>query len=352
MFRTFSIFPPEASNFAVDVDLLLAFEVGVSVLFTLLIAAGVIYFALRYRRRSQYDVPPPVPSPMMLEVTWTVIPFMIMLVMFFWGGEIYVRAKRPPEHAIEIQVIGKQWMWKIQHSNGAREINALHIPMGQPVRLIMASQDVIHDFGIPAFRVKQDVLPGSFTDEWFTATELGEFHFYCDQYCGAEHAKMVGTVVVMDPQKYAQWLAGASGDEPPANAGSRLFVTYGCNACHGTRGPTLAGLYDHDVQLDDGSLVKADEAYLRESIIEPAAKVVKGYPTIMPSYRAQLSEEQIMQLVEYIKSLGAARSDKGVMLAPATQPVNGQSPDRVPNFPPARQPPWIGQPPGAPGKSP
>ena len=343
MDKTFRLFPPQYSNFSTSVDLLFAFEMAVAVFFTLLIAATIIFFALKYRRRHPDEVPPRLPSPLMLEVTWSVVPFLIMLVMFFWGSALYAHMKRPPLHAMEINAIGKQWMWKFQHPNGAREINDLHVPVGQPVRLVMASQDVIHSMGLPGFRLKQDVVPGTYSTLWFTATQVGEYHLFCDQYCGAEHARMVGRVIAMEPEKYQAWLAGIPVDEPPASVGRRLFISYGCNMCHGERGPTLAGLYGRQVQLDDGSTVTADEDYLRESIIEPAAKVVKGFPTIMPSFRGQLSEEQLNALIAYLKSIGAATNNKGVMIAPSTQPTNGQTPDRVPNFPPARQPPWVGQ---------
>lgn len=338
---SFRIFPRQASTIARDVDHLFYFLMGVSVFFTLLILVVVVYLALRYRRKSQDEFPSQEVHNNALEITWTIVPFLIMLVMFFWGASVYSEMKRPPQNAIVINVIGKQWMWKAQHMNGVREIDELHVPVGQPIKLMMASQDVIHDFFIPAFRVKQDVVPGSFSSEWFVATKPGRYHFFCSQYCGAEHAKMIGTVIAMEPGEFQAWLAGVPPGVPPAAAGAQLFQTYGCAACHGQRAPTLAGLYGTMVTLDNGEKVLADEDYLRESIIEPAAKVVAGFPPIMPSYRGQLSEEQLMDLVAYIQSLGASAAESGVRVTPSTQPVNGQSPDRVPNFPPARQPPEI-----------
>jgi cytochrome c oxidase subunit II len=340
MDESFRLFPEEASNLARDADHLFYYLMGVSIFFTSLIFVFVVYFALRYRRKSDNEFPPIVPSPLPIEITWSVVPFILMMVMFFWGTSVYVKMKKPPADGMQINVIGKQWMWKVQHPNGAREINELHVPTGRPVRLMMASQDVVHSFFIPAFRIKQDVIPGSFVTQWFVATKPGVYHLFCSQYCGAEHSKMIGRVVVLRPEEYESWLAGAPPDDAPAVAGARLFTTYGCNACHGARAPTMAGLYGSRVQLDNGSFVIADDQYLRESIIEPGAKVVAGYPPIMPTYRGQLSEEQLMDLVAYIKSVGAgASTEGGVRPLPATQPVNGFSPDRAPNYPPARQPP-------------
>ena len=327
------------------VDLLFFFELAVSAFFVMLIAGLVVYFSIKYRRRSDDEIPPYTPPNPMIEAMYFIVPFLIMLVMFFWGGYVYVRAKQPPANAMQINVIGKQWMWKVQHPEGPREINALHIPIGRPIKLEMTSQDVIHDFGIPAFRIKQDVLPGYYSTEWFVATTPGEYHIFCDQYCGDLHSKMIGTVVAMEPAAYQAWLAGTIPNEPPAVSGARLFQSYGCAACHGQRAPTLAGLYMSKVKLDDGREVIADDDYLRESIVEPAAKLVAGYGPIMPTFRGQLTEEQIFDLIEYIKSLGAAMNNAIPGASPAgpqTQPagpVNGYRPDLLPDQPPARQPP-------------
>lgn len=338
----FRLFPEQASTLAPRVDALIYYVLGVSVFFTLLILALIVYFVVKYRRRSPDEFPRHDVQSMKLEITWCVIPFILMLVMFFWGTNLYAWMKRPPENAMTIYVLGKQWMWKLQHPEGVREINALHVPVGQRVKLIMGSQDVIHSFFVPAFRIKQDVVPGVFTSEWFTATKPGRYHLFCSQYCGAEHANMIGEVIAMEPAEYQAWLSGAPQDIAPAAAGQRLFSSMGCGACHGERGPTLAGLYLSKVPLDDGRTVVADENYLRESIIEPTAKIVAGYPAIMPSYRGQLSEEQIVDLVAYIKSLGAAAGPDGVRTLPSTQPANGQPPSALPDYPPARQPPEIG----------
>jgi cytochrome c oxidase subunit II len=337
----FRIFPDQASQMAWDVDILFFFELAVSVFFVALIAGLVAYFALKYRRRSENDVPAYTPPSPMLEATYIVIPFGLMMIMFFWGGYVYVEAKRPPPNAMQINVIGKQWMWKIQHPEGPREINSLHVPTGRAVKLVMTSQDVIHDFGLPEFRIKQDVIPGSYSTEWFTANRPGVYHLFCDQYCGALHSKMIGTVTVMEPHAYQAWLAGAIPDQPPAVVGAQLYQSYGCSACHGVRAPTLAGLYMTKVRVyENGSAqpreVVADETYLHESIVEPASKVVEGFGPIMPSFQGQLSEEQIFDLIEYIKSLGPDQAHPGPA---ATQPVNGYRPDLMPNEPPARVPP-------------
>ena len=349
------IFPDSAATQAWRTDLLFFFELTISVLFVLLIAGAIVFMALKYRRRSEDEVPPYTPSPAALEWSFMVVPFMIMLVMFFWGGYLYVQDRRPPPGAMQINVIGKQWMWKVQHPEGPREINALHVPIGRPVKLVMTSQDVIHDFGLPEFRVKMDVVPGTYTTEWFEATKTGEYHIFCDQYCGELHSRMVGKVVVMEPEAYQAWLVGTVPNEPSAVSGARLFQSYGCAACHGQRAPTLAGLYMSKVKLDDGRVVVADEAYLRESILEPAAKLVAGFGPIMPSFRAQLNEEQIFDLIEYIKSLGVAMDTTvpgalptGPETRPSTQPSNGYRPDLLPNQPPARQPPSYNETGGSP----
>lgn len=312
----FHMFPEQASRHAASVDHLTLAMLAVSVFFTLLIATLVVVFAIRYRRKAGATAPPPAGAGSeegkvgtALEITWTVVPLILMVGMFIAGARIYVRVKQPPVGAMEINVLGKQWMWKLQHPSGAREINSLHVPTGRPIRLIMISQDVIHDFGLPAFRLKQDVLPGRYTSEWFQADRPGEYHLFCDQYCGADHSKMVGTVYVMEPAKYRQWLDGGPADLPPRDAGRQLFAQYGCVTCHASRAPTMAGLYGRTVQLEGGGTVTADENYLRESILYPSARMVRGYPPIMPSYRGQLTEEQVMELVAYIKSLAGATSD-------------------------------------------
>ena len=285
-------------------DALFFFLMGITAFFSILIAGLIVFFSFKYRR-SVSPATKPRSEPMWLELTWTLIPLCISMVIFVWGASVFASAHYPPADAMDIYVVGKQWMWKAQHPQGRREINELHIPTGRPIRLIMTSQDVIHDFYIPAFRVKQDVLPGRYTSEWFEATEPGEYHLFCAQYCGTSHADMIGTVVVMEPSKYAAWLAGSPTGQSMLESGEALYRQFGCNACHGTKAPTLAGLFDSIRKLENGQTVRADESYLRESILAPRAKVAVGYQTIMPTYKGQLNEEQLAQIIEYIKSLRA-----------------------------------------------
>ena len=311
----FELFPEQASTMAPKVDALYFYLVGVTVFFSVLIAALVIYFCVKYRRQSEDERPAEVHPSKLLEASWVVIPFVLVMVMFAWGAVIFVNASRPPPNAMEINVIGKQWMWKVQHPDGQREINELHVPVGQPVRLTMTSQDVIHDFGIPAFRVKQDVLPGRYTSEWFEATEPGEYHLFCDQYCGTQHSRMVGKVVVMKADKYQEWLSGARKDVSTVAAGEALFKEYSCVNCHSQQAPSMANVYGSTIKVwQDGKLIdqKADDWYIRDSIVNPNHQIVDGYQPLMPSYKGRLSEEQILQLVAYIKTLGVGRQGGAV----------------------------------------
>jgi cytochrome c oxidase subunit 2 len=245
------------------------------------------------------------------------------MVMFVWGAVLYFEMHQPPVDAEEIYVVGKQWMWKIQHPNGKQEINALHVPTGRAIRLKMISEDVIHSFYIPAFRVKQDVLPNRYTTMWFKATKPGRYYLFCAEYCGTSHSQMGGYVTVMEPADYADWLAGGATNEPPEVSGELLFTQLRCVTCHGQsekmRGPSLVGVLGRPTQLADGRRIIADEQYIRESILRPAAKIVAGYQQIMPSYEGQISEEQMFQLVAYLKSLptqGAAADDPATNSTP------------------------------------
>jgi cytochrome c oxidase subunit II len=235
----------------------------------------------------------------------------LVMVMFVWSTSLYFKLARPPADSMQIYAVGKQWMWKFQHPEGVREINALHVPLGQNVRMIMASEDVIHSFFVPAFRVKQDVVPGRFTQAWFRATRTGEFHLFCTEYCGTQHSGMIGTVTVLEPSDYEAWLAGGGTAAPGqtlAQMGERLFNERACNTCHlpsgEGRGPSLVGLLGATVQLEGGGSAVADETYVRESILNPAAKIVAGFQPLMPTFQGQLSEEQIVELLAYIRSLG------------------------------------------------
>jgi len=306
MWTNFPLFPERASTIAGGVDALYFFLVAVALFFSTLIFAAIFYFAIKYRRRPGVAARP-IEGSLALELVWSLIPLGIVMVMFTWGAGLYFRNSAPPPDAIDIYVVGKQWMWKLQHPEGAREINELHVPVGRPVRLIMTSQDVIHSFYIPAFRIKNDVLPGRYSTVWFEATRAGEYHLFCAEYCGNQHSGMRGRVVAMEPARYEEWLAGGPAGESLAVAGERLFRRLGCTNCHlpgaGSRGPVLVGLYGKPVPLEDGKIVRAEEAYIRESILNPRAKVVAGYPAIMPTFQGQISEEGMVEIIAYIKSL-------------------------------------------------
>jgi cytochrome c oxidase subunit 2 len=304
---SFPLFPQQASTAARSTDALFFFLLGVMLFFAVLIFVLVFIFAIKYRRRDTSYVPPVIVQLVSLEAAWILIPFGLVIVIFAWGTLLYFEHRSPPPGAIEMYVVGKQWMWKTQHPEGQREINTLHVPVGRPVKLIMTSEDVIHSFFVPAFRVKQDVLPGRYTSLWFQATAAGEYHLFCSQYCGTDHAQMIGTVVAMEDADYQRWLGGGAAEGTMASAGERLFNRLGCATCHlesgQGRGPALGGIYGRGIGLANGRVATADEDYLRESILNPGAKIVGGYPNDMPTYQGQVTEEQLMQLMAYIKSL-------------------------------------------------
>ncbi|HKY22197.1 MAG TPA: cytochrome c oxidase subunit II [Vicinamibacterales bacterium] len=309
------LFPDSASTVAADVDALYFFLVGVSGFFSILIASLIVAFAIKYRRRHVNEVGAQVQGGLLLEIAWTVIPFLITLVIFFWGAKVYFVMASPPAETLNIYVVGKQWMWKVQHIAGQREINQLHVPVGRPVKLIMTSEDVIHNFSIPAFRVKADVIPGRFVQIWFEPTKPGTYQIFCAEYCGTKHSGMTGEVVVMEPVEYQTWLSGGAPEGSLASTGERLFADLACNTCHRPdsrgRGPMLNNVFGKPVQLHDGSVVTADESYIRESILTPAAKVTAGYQPVMPAFQGLVSEEQLLALIEYIKSLSPPSEKAG-----------------------------------------
>jgi cytochrome c oxidase subunit 2 len=310
----FGLFPEQASTIAGQVDALLLFLIGVSVLFAGSIFLMIIVFAIKYRRRSEKERPRAIHGSLVLEMLWTVIPLGLTMVMFGWGAWLYFTMARPPADAIEIFVVGKQWMWKLQHPEGQREINELHVPVGRPVKLTMTSEDTIHSFFVPAFRVKQDVVPGRYSTVWFQATKPGEYHLFCTQYCGTSHANMIGRVVVMNMEGYQGWLKGGGPGVSPAAAGEKLFQQHGCAGCHLPDGkgpaPSLVGVFGKPATLTTGQTVTADEAYIREHILTPGSKIVAGYPPIMPPFKGLLSEDQLLQIIAYIKSLAAEQKAK------------------------------------------
>jgi len=308
MFLVVPLFPESASTQAGKVDALFAYLCAVSIVFSLLIAALVIYFTIRFRRRSETERAHQIHGDNRLETIWTIIPLILAMIMFVWGTDVFFHYARPPRDAMDMYVVAKQWMWKFQHPEGHREINELHIPTGRAIRLTMTSEDVIHDLYIPAFRVKQDVLPGRYSTLWFSATKPGRYHLFCAEYCGTKHSKMIGSVVVMEPAEYQAWLAGEAPATSLAAAGQKLFEELACITCHRedsrARGPLLDGLFGKEVRLRGGDTVVADEKYVRDSILRPAAKIVEGYEPIMPTFEGQISEEGLLSLVSYIKSLG------------------------------------------------
>lgn len=306
---------PDASSFAGEFDALFFTLVGISVFFIVLIAGLGLYFVIKYRRRSPGEIPPKTAPSVPLEVAWIGIPLLICLVIFVWGASLYYRAYSAPKEAMEVYVTAKQWMWRFQHTGGQREINALHVPLGRRVKLTMTSEDVIHSFFVPAFRVKADVLPGQgrYRTIWFEATKPGRYHLFCAEYCGMNHSGMIGWVEVMRPQEFQAWLNLGGAEGSMASSGLKLFKQLPCGSCHKDDGrgrcPVLEGLYGKQVRLEDGRIVTADENYIRESILDPKAKVVANYEPIMPNFTGLLSEEQVAQLVAYIKSIGTQQQN-------------------------------------------
>ena len=301
------IFPPAASEAAPRVDALFFALLGICGAVGLVILVLIVVFSVKYRRGSQADRSNRITRNLPLELSWLAIPFLIFMGLFAWSAQLYFDMARPPAGASEIFVVGKQWMWKFQHPSGRSEINALHLPVGRPIQLVMISQDVIHDVFIPAFRLHHDVLPGRYTRMWFTATAPGSYRLLCSQYCGTGHAQMIGTVIAMPPSEFEAWLAAGPSGDPMAQAGERLFRELGCTGCHGANStvhaPRLEGLYGKPVPLQGGGFVRADEQYLHDSILLPSKQIVAGYAPLMPSYQGQISEEQILELIAYLKSL-------------------------------------------------
>jgi cytochrome c oxidase subunit 2 len=306
MFDNFPLWPTGASSHALGVDLLYSFLVVLSLVMTLLIFATIVVFGMKYRRQRGREAQP-IEGSIILEIAWSVIPLGIFFLIFVWGAVLYFEMRTPPRDAAEIYVVGKQWMWKLQHVEGQREINAMHVPVDRDIKLIMTSQDVIHSFFVPEFRLKQDVVPGRYTTLWFRATRPGTYHLFCTQYCGTQHSGMIGEVVVMNPADYQAWMSGGTVTGSLAQNGQTLFQQLGCSTCHRFevqgRGPNLIGAFGKPVQLQDGRTVIADENYVRESILVPTAKIVSGFQPIMPSFQGQVTEEQLTALVAYVKSL-------------------------------------------------
>ena len=314
MLQNVPLWPQTASTGAGNVDALYIFLVLLSSFMCALIFLTVLVFAIRYRRNRQPQAQP-LHGSTVLEVTWSVAPLAVFMAIFVWGAVIYFQERTPPQGATEIYVVAKQWMWKLQHQEGPREINQLHVPVGRDIKLIMTSQDVIHSFYVPAFRLKQDVLPGRYTTLWFRATTPGTYHLFCAEYCGTMHSGMGGDIVVMEPTQYQAWVQTGGSFGSLAASGEAIFQQLGCPTCHRVdtqgRGPYLAGVFGSQVQLEDGRVVTADENYIRESILAPNAKIVSGFRPIMPVFQGLVSEEDLNALVAYIKSLNQPPSGSG-----------------------------------------
>jgi cytochrome c oxidase subunit II len=329
MSKFLPLWPDRASTIAGQVDALYIYLVLVSAVMTLLIFVAVAVLAIKYRRRPGV-LPHPIEGSPILEISWSVIPFGVMITFFIWGAVIFFKERTPPTNSTEVYVVAKQWMWKIEHIEGQREINELHVPVGQNVKMILTSQDVIHSFFIPAFRLKQDVIPGRYSTLWFNATTPGVYHLFCAEYCGTSHSGMIGNVVVMEPQDYAQWMSGGP-SVPLPEAGKQLFTSLGCATCHRFdvqgRGPNLQGAYGKQVLLEDGRTVIADDNYVRESILNPTAKIVAGFKPVMPTFQGLVTDEQLNALVAYVKSLGgqsAGGTQNQAAASPAGQPQSKQ----------------------------
>jgi len=313
MFADLRLFPEQASTSAEKVDNLFFFQLGVTSAVALLITVLIVYFAVRYRRRTANDRTARIHGALGLEIFWTAVPFVLFILMFVWGASVFFANARPPDDALTVYVVGKQWMWKVQHPDGQREINELHVPVGRPVKLVMTSEDVIHDFFVPAFRTKADVLPGRYTTIWFQATKADRYHLFCSQYCGTNHSGMIGWVHALEPAEYDNWLSSHA-EGSLALKGRQLFPKLQCVSCHSAdshaRAPVLEGLYGTWVPLRGGGRVYADDGYIRESILKPRAKVVEGWEPIMPTFDGQLADGDLTQeyalllLIAYIKSLG------------------------------------------------
>ena len=321
------VFPDQASTFAKDVDALYFFIFATSAFFAVVVAVAVIYFGIRYHKTHDGEIGARIEGSLPLELLWSVIPTIIAMVMFGWGASVFYHLRRPPAEAMHIYAVGKQWMWKFQHLEGQREINELHIPAGRPIKITISSEDVLHSLYFPAFRTKMDAIPGRYTELWFEASTPGTYHIFCAEYCGTNHAGMIGSVTVLEPSQYQAWLQGGNEGGTLAERGARLFESQACNSCHldsgQGRGPSLKDIVGKTVELQDGNTVVVDDAYLRESILTSQAKIVKGFQPLMPTFQGLISEENLLALIEHVKSLSPQASTQPTGAAPSP---NAQKP--------------------------
>jgi cytochrome c oxidase subunit 2 len=325
MWSRFSLVPEQASSLAAQVDQLYWFITAVTAFFGILVTVLVIYFAVKYRTDDPKLVGARITGSIPLEIAWSIIPFVISVVIFVWAADVFFALYRPPDQTLNIYSTGKRWMWKFQHLDGKSEINELHVPVGRPVKVTFTSEDVLHSLYFPSFRTKADAIPGRYSTVWFTATKVGEYHIFCAEYCGTKHSGMIGTVTVMEPAAYQSWLAGGT-EGPLSVRGERLFNDFACNTCHladGTgRAPSLVNKFGSPEKLSNGAVVTVDESYIRESILNPQAKLVAGYQPLMPTFQGLVNEESVMALIEYVKSL---KSSQGAA-APAAAGAAGSAP--------------------------
>jgi cytochrome c oxidase subunit II len=316
------IFPAQASTFAKDVDALYFFIFAVSAFFALVVAVSILYFGVRYHKTHEGDIGARIEGSLPLELVWSVIPTVIAMVMFGWGASVFYHLRRPPDQAMQIYAVGKQWMWKFQHLEGQREINQLHVPAGRPVKITISSEDVLHSLYFPAFRTKMDAIPGRYTELWFEATTPGTYHMFCTEYCGTNHAGMIGSVTVLEPSEFQAWLQGGGQEGSLAQRGARLFESLACNSCHldtgRGHGPSLKDIVGKTETLENGSTVVVDDAYLRESILSSQSKIVRGFKPLMPTFQGLISEENLIALIEHVKSM----SPNATAAAPAASPAS------------------------------
>ena len=323
----------QASSIAGKIDALFWFLTLGSAVITGGIALALLIFSIRYRRRSEDEVPVQTEGALKLELTWTFVPLVLSIPIFFWGALLFVQMSRPDPNAMEIYVTGRQWMWKAQQPSGQWENNELHVPVGQPVTLNLTSIDVIHDFSVPAFRTKQDAVPGRYTTLSFTATKAGTYNLFCAEYCGTGHSRMIGSVTAMEPKDYETWLQGSNNSVSPAARGLAHFESYGCDTCHradnGGIGPSLAGLYGQQEEIADGRTVTVDDTYIRESILNPQKDIVQGYgpPSRMPTFAGRVNETELIDLIAYIRSLGSEGQGGGSNSLPGTDATPGTGPN-------------------------
>ena len=324
------LFPEQASTFAWQVDGLYFYITAVSAFFTIGVVAALIFFFIKYREKEKYETGAEIHGSIALETAWSIIPFIISMTIFLGGAVVFYNQYRPPAEAMEIYVVGKQWMWKFQHGTGQREINDLHVPVGRNIKLTMTTEDVIHDLFIPAFRTKADVVPGRYSTIWFNATKPGKYHILCAEYCGLNHSGMGGTIYVMEQSDFDNWLSGNVSGQTPVQAGQDLFENkLGCASCHAgganQRGAVLEGLFGSEVKLTNGQTVTANDEYIRNSILNPGGQIVEGYQPIMPTFKGQVTEEQLIQLVAYVKSLSGSKSSNSPASGSSANTANTSS---------------------------